>query len=243
MGFEAALGEVTNAIGVLNSEADVIDRDMGVFVGGSVVLAGSAVAIPAAGTAVSGYYGGSAAVYYSTTSVLGGVSGYGIGYGRDALLGITDERTWGTVTGDVVGGALLGPGASGLVERFGVMKVGAVSGVLSNTAAQITDIRLGSQQSLNMGDLASSGLGGAFGGKLGSLVPIIRIPGVTAGRNNFASVFQSVETRIANGLASRYTIGVGFKGAVGRSVGGLSAQAGDTVGTGVMENSLIWRAK
>jgi hypothetical protein len=159
--------------------------------------------------------------YYGTSAVLGGGSSYVLGLGRDKAFGL--ERTWGTVAGDVVGGAvfssiltpakLAGVGLGGKFAR--TAGLGAGSGFFSNLVEQGVNLGV-SGTSFSAYDLGKSALVGGLAGWAGGKVPAIRLSGVNAGRNNFASVFEGVERRILNGSASRYSVLTGSKGAVGQ---------------------------
>lgn len=97
-------------------------------------------------------------------------------------------------------------GASPAVNRA---VAGGTSGFVGDLTGQVVDVGLGYYDSLDESSLIRSTL---IGGAVGGLIPDVRVPGVTAGRNNWGSVYQGAVTRRDNGYIFNISPRVSLRG-------------------------------
>ncbi len=127
---------------------------------------------------------------------LGGMAGRFVG---DWITG--HNSTWEDYVGSAVGGAVgaevtlyLGPGAGAIAAGAAG---GAVGGLIGNGLSQGLKIADASQKTgFDWTDLATDTIGG---GLSGGLAGAIKIPGITSGRNSFASVENQITTKLGSG--------------------------------------------
>ncbi|WP_114226609.1 MULTISPECIES: RHS repeat domain-containing protein [Sphingomonas] len=161
-----------------------------------------------------------------------------IGGGVGALVGIGvtlalhgSNTTWGDVSGAAASGAIMGIGVVNVPETAGVSLVVAGAAVEGGIAAGTGSVI---RQGVDTGHVSGRvvRVDAAFGAVTAGVVrflPSVRIGGVTAGRNSWQAVHQSVATRVANGTARNISVQTALKGAAAHQVRDLAhtgAEAG-----------------
>ena len=96
----------------------------------------------------------------------------------------------------------------------GPLGAGAVGGLVTNTSKQGLKYLTGKQCCFDFISTASDTSIGALTG----FIPGVRIPGITAGRGSFNSIFRQMVTKAQNGTASSITGSTAMKMFAGRAV-------------------------
>lgn len=156
----------------------------------------------------------------------GAIVGVLVTAGGDLIRG--EISSGGTYAGAAAGGAVAG---AILTTTGNPVLAGAAGGATSSALQQKIDTG-----QVNGADVAT---GAVVGGVVGGVVPGARIPGITAGRNSFAAVAKTAQTKLANGTISRVSaktvakasVAAGAEGAAGAAVGdagtrGVNSAAG-----------------
>ncbi|ANV99357.1 hypothetical protein LMTR13_03350 [Bradyrhizobium icense] len=112
----------------------------------------------------------------------------------------------------------LGGAANGAVIASGGYWYGPVGGLVGggvqSAVSQTGSITNGSRNNFSFGEVVGSGLSQApFG-----LIPGLRVPGITAGRNNFEAIGKNVFTRYDNGSINSISMSTAGKVFVGNQV-------------------------
>lgn len=176
---------------------------------------------------------------------LGGLIGLSLQGYKDiyTLVRYGDGGTLGQSVGAFTTGAVAGVAAVNVPETAGISAVAVTSGAASgvgNLAEQAFDK---GPTNVDVGEVGvHTALGAVLGPIAGKLLPGLKIPGISSGRNNFKAVGEAVKTRIQGGAASnmsgqtaaKATAGIGTHEAVRSTVSDAAEQkaASCHMGTG-----------
>jgi type VI secretion system secreted protein VgrG len=182
-----------------------ISEDPIVFFGGDSNLFRYVNNSPIQSVDPSGLYTGVDDAFFAIGGALVGVAGQGL---SDLVSG--ELSGWEDYVGSAAGGAL---GGWALLYT-GPVGSGAIGGAATNAIKQGLKIASGKQDTFCIGDLLFDTTVGAATG----FIPGVRIPGITAGRGSYNSVFKQMTTKLQNGTIRRVTPCTAFKMVVGRMV-------------------------
>ncbi|WP_343066739.1 RHS repeat-associated core domain-containing protein [Dissulfurirhabdus thermomarina] len=152
-----------------------------------------------------GLYAGIDDLIFTAGGAVVGLAGQGIG----DLIG-------GKLSGweDYAGAALGGAAGGEALLYTGPVGAGAIGGAVTNLSKQGLKNVSGKQCGFDSASLAfDTGIGSLTG-----FIPGVRIPGITAGRGNFNSIFKQITSKFARGQISNIQQGTGIKMLVGRGV-------------------------
>jgi hypothetical protein len=190
--------------GELEAKAVAID----VVTTAIIAPAGAALVAVAAPVIAGAAFAEGTVLYYTTAATIGGTGNMLVNEGTHRLTNdapvTTGERIGSFATGMIFGGQFqirgLGPIGNGTVVGGG----GAFTG---NFIQQKIDTR---RYDIIQG--VTPTLIGTAAGATGGVIGNTSVPGVTSGRGNWASTYQGVSARIANGNANTMSPGVAFRG-------------------------------
>jgi len=137
-----------------------------------------------------------------------------------ALVGIGGQAISDFVTGnessltDYIAAGIGGAVAGETLLYAGPIAAGAAGGAAANITRQIGNNITGESSGFSVGGLAFETTVGAATG----LIPGVKVPGITAGKGSFNSVFKQMVTKFNNGTISGVKLKTALKMFVGRSV-------------------------
>jgi type VI secretion system secreted protein VgrG len=152
-----------------------------------------------------GLWAGIDDLVFTGGGALAGLLGQGV---SDLLSG--QLSGWEDYAGAAIGGAVLGE----TLLYAGPVVAGAAGGLATNLAKQGLKNLTGKQCGINPVSAATDTVIGAATG----LIPGVRIPGVTAGRNSMNAVYRQMSTKFANGTVSNVSGQTALKMFGGRAV-------------------------
>ena len=159
-----------------------------------------------------GLWAGFDDLIFAGGGALGGLAGQGI---SDLFAG--ELSGWEDYVGSAIGGAATGEA----MLYTGPIAAGAIGGAVGNLSRQGLKNLTGAQCGFDGKEfLFETGLGGAT-----SLMPGLRVSGVTAGRNSYNAIYKQMSTKFANGTISSVSAKTVGKSLIGNVVEGLPGTA------------------
>jgi RHS repeat-associated protein len=152
-----------------------------------------------------GLWAGIDDLVFTGGGALAGLVGQGV---SDLLSG--QLSGWEDYTGAAIGGAVLGE----TLLYAGPVVAGAAGGLATNLAKQGLKNLSGKQCGFNPVSAATDTVIGAATG----LIPGVRVPGVTAGRNSMNAIYRQMSTKFANGTINNVSGQTALKMFGGRAV-------------------------
>jgi filamentous hemagglutinin len=203
------------------------DKDMLAFVLTGPAVAGIGVSAPliGAGTAVGLGVEGTI-IEGGLTAVTGGLLNGLWGEGQNRLTNA--PLTWGGRIGSFVAGSVGAPGVLSFPKASPVVGdalVGFIAESGGNATGQAFEFMSGGSNSLSITDALESGviggIGNATGGAILNRTGPFRVDGITAGRNNWESIYRGRLTAQNNGYIGNISPEVSIRGSIGRTTNSL----------------------
>jgi LysM domain len=152
-------------------------------------------------------------IYFGVMAATGGTVSLGLGEVIDAYAGRT--ATPGERIGRFVGGATVVVGALPALSRFSVMKVGAISGGVGGATTSVVTQKIDDGSISVTKTLYETAEGAALGAAVSKFGgDKLNIPGLTQGRGNVLSSYNSQMTRLSKGDITRISPLVSAKAGV-----------------------------
>ncbi|MCB5425960.1 LysM peptidoglycan-binding domain-containing protein [Altererythrobacter sp. CC-YST694] len=215
---------------------DEVNKLLFVAVGAPALVAGSAVAAPAAGAyAVS--LGGGGMAYYGTSFAVGSLTSGGFEYAKNEVFGL--EHTTGGYVGSMLSGGIGGTGlkvlgAGGTPALVNDTLTGGVLSGGGEAFGQYINLKLGNISNIDEESIViSSFIGAASSGGVGD----VRINGLNAGRNSSLSIYKGLQTRMSNGSISQFGMRYGIMGGIAEGIKGVGQGAADSIYSGIYEDA------